>query len=290
MVNRLLARMGGKPPYLMHRLDVDTSGLLLFGKVPEVVPGVMRQFRERTVAKEYLAIVAGAPARTAFAVDAAIGRHPSEATARMVVAGDAPGAKPARTDFRVEAADAGAALVPAGAAVEGGFEPGSLWHERGPPLDASDAIVGGPDGGGADDGAGGAAQRARRDAWAAAAGAAGGDAAAAADRAGIAGGVTGAALVRCFPKTGRTHQIRLHLAHAGHPIISDTIYGVVGPWMPRQALHAAALTVTNPLTGARLRMEAPLPEDFEAAIAALGLQHPAAGGGDGGGGGGAAGQ
>jgi len=44
-VNRLLAHLGGKAPYLMHRLDVDTSGVLLFGKVPEVVPGVMKQFR-----------------------------------------------------------------------------------------------------------------------------------------------------------------------------------------------------------------------------------------------------
>jgi hypothetical protein len=53
----------------------------------------------------------------------------------------------------------------------------------------------------------------------------------------------GVALVRCFPKSGRTHQIRLHLAHLGHPLVGDEIYGVTGPWIGRQALHARALQV-----------------------------------------------
>ncbi len=49
--------------------------------------------------------------------------------------------------------------------------------------------------------------------------------------------------MECAPRTGRTHQIRLHLAHAGHPIVGDDIYGIQGPWIARQALHAAALEV-----------------------------------------------
>ena len=49
--------------------------------------------------------------------------------------------------------------------------------------------------------------------------------------------------MECAPRTGRTHQIRLHLAHAGHPIVGDDIYGIQGPWIGRQALHAAALEV-----------------------------------------------
>lgn len=44
----------------------------------------------------------------------------------------------------------------------------------------------------------------------------------------------GAALVRCYPKSGRTHQIRLHMAHLGHPLIGDELYGVTGPWIGRQ--------------------------------------------------------
>jgi len=49
--------------------------------------------------------------------------------------------------------------------------------------------------------------------------------------------------MECAPRTGRTHQIRLHLAHAGHPIVGDDIYGIQGPWIARQALHAAAREV-----------------------------------------------
>jgi 23S rRNA pseudouridine1911/1915/1917 synthase len=82
----------------------------------------------------------------------------------------------------------------------------------------------------------------------------------------------GAALVRCHPKTGRTHQIRLHLAYLGHPLLGDEVYGVVGPWLNRQALHAAALEVTHPLTGKRMRFEAPMPDDFKRALDALSIE------------------
>lgn len=59
----------------------------------------------------------------------------------------------------------------------------------------------------------------------------------------------GASLMACTPHSGRTHQIRLHLAHVGHPIVGDELYGVSGPWIGRQALHAARLGFTHPLTG-----------------------------------------
>jgi 23S rRNA pseudouridine1911/1915/1917 synthase len=96
------------------------------------------------------------------------------------------------------------------------------------------------------------------------------------------GGV--AALVECWLETGRTHQIRVHLTHAGHALIGDPVYGgprrlsarVVGAAaaalanaFPRQALHAATLGFVHPVSGAPLSFAAPLPDDMTALVAAL---------------------
>ena len=96
-----------------------------------------------------------------------------------------------------------------------------------------------------------------------------------------------AALVECWLETGRTHQIRVHMAHAGHSLIGDQTYGgrrklsekAIGTAgvnaaraFPRQALHAAVLGFKHPVTGEEMRFEAPMPEDMEALIAALGAQ------------------
>ncbi|MFN4225427.1 MAG: RluA family pseudouridine synthase [Hyphomonas sp.] len=96
-----------------------------------------------------------------------------------------------------------------------------------------------------------------------------------------------AALVECRLETGRTHQIRVHMTHIGHPIIGDPVYGRQsslaalgsGPahaaaleavrCFPRQALHAAVLGFVHPVTGQTLRFEAPLPEDMARLLAAL---------------------
>lgn len=84
-----------------------------------------------------------------------------------------------------------------------------------------------------------------------------------------------AALVECRLETGRTHQIRVHLAHAGHGLIGDPVYGgrrlphSVGIVFDRQALHAATLGFVHPVTGAKLRFDSPLPADMTALIAAL---------------------
>ena len=92
--------------------------------------------------------------------------------------------------------------------------------------------------------------------------------------------------VRCKPRTGRTHQIRVHLACIGHPVVSDRLYSkknfltrseVLGtlpapgeaPLIARQALHAARLGFTHPVTGLPVNFEAPAPEDFAAALAAM---------------------
>jgi 23S rRNA pseudouridine1911/1915/1917 synthase len=96
-----------------------------------------------------------------------------------------------------------------------------------------------------------------------------------------------ATLVDIALATGRTHQIRVHMAHLGHPVFGDPTYGgrnsrltPLGSSLrvqarhaldrlPRQALHAARLLFTHPVTGAELRFESPLPEDFAAALALL---------------------
>jgi len=85
-------------------------------------------------------------------------------------------------------------------------------------------------------------------------------------------------LVEAMPQTGRTHQIRVHLASLGHPVVGDTTYGAPAklrfgeseePTLPRTFLHAAKLAFAHPLTGAPLRLEAPLPGELAAFLAHL---------------------
>jgi len=88
-----------------------------------------------------------------------------------------------------------------------------------------------------------------------------------------------AALVRFFPETGRTHQIRVHSAHIGHPLLCDTRYGGRGPHFARPgdadpvlvrcALHAARLEIRHPVTQRMIVFEAPLPADIAGAVAAF---------------------
>ena len=84
-----------------------------------------------------------------------------------------------------------------------------------------------------------------------------------------------ACLVQCTLHTGRTHQIRVHMAHIGHPLVGDSLYaGPMNLGIDRQALHAFRLSFDHPVTGAPLRFEAPLPEDMLNLLASLGLQRP----------------
>lgn len=77
----------------------------------------------------------------------------------------------------------------------------------------------------------------------------------------------GLSLVKLLPETGRTHQLRVHMAYIGHPLAGDWLYGTEAPALiPRPALHACALTLTHPVTGEVLHFTAPIPEDMQALI------------------------
>ena len=191
---------------VVHRLDKDTSGVLLFALNRAAQQHVSHQFQNNTVEKEYLALVAGSPTADEGEIDAPLDRHPSDPKRMSVVRH---GGRPARTLWKVE-------------------------------------------------------QRFRD-----------------------------MALLRGFPKTGKTHQIRVHLKHAGMPLAVDPLYnrqppgrggqlpgiylsaikrgyqlkrgGEESPLIDRLTLHAQALVFTAP-DGNRLRLECPLPKDFRAAL------------------------
>jgi len=169
---------------IVHRLDKDTSGLLVVAKTLTVQTALVRQLQARTVTREYLALAAG-DIPGGGTVDAPIGRHPTRRTTMAVVATG----KPARTHFAVL------------------------------------------------------------------------------ERFGV------ATLLRCRLETGRTHQIRVHLASLGHPLVGDPAYGRKGPVpFSRQALHAARLALVHPLTGQSCAWESPLPPDFLELVSALRLR------------------
>lgn len=81
-----------------------------------------------------------------------------------------------------------------------------------------------------------------------------------------------ATLVCAMPKTGRTHQLRVHFTHLGHPMLGDDLYGTTSPLIMRQALHAYSVTFPHPKDGREMTVTAPLPDDFRTASAALGLE------------------
>lgn len=81
----------------------------------------------------------------------------------------------------------------------------------------------------------------------------------------------GYSLLACVPRTGRTHQIRVHMAHVGHPLAGDTLYGGDAQKIARHALHCAVLRFAHPLTGAAQRVESPLPADMRALAESAGL-------------------
>ncbi|MCC6491433.1 MAG: RluA family pseudouridine synthase [Pirellulales bacterium] len=199
---------GAVRPGIVHRLDRDTSGVIVAAKTDAAHAALAEQFHNRAVTKEYLAIVAGRPDRDADRVVEPIGPHPTHRE-KMALRGDHPESRAAETFFEVV--------------------------ERFP----------------------------------------------------------GFALVRAAPKTGRTHQIRLHLVHLRCPVLCDKQYGsrsriTVGEvraitrhkdlapglagdavLLDRQALHAHRLSVVHPTSGERVTFEAPLAADMGQMLAVL---------------------
>ncbi|MFT7722097.1 MAG: RluA family pseudouridine synthase [Roseateles sp.] len=174
---------------IVHRLDKDTSGLMVVGKTLEAVTALTRRIAAREVHREYLALAWGR-VDAAFTVEQPLRRDPVSRV-KMAVAPAGLG-KPARTD-----------VYPLGVGDVGGGRPVSAVH--------------------------------------------------------------------CVLHTGRTHQIRVHLAHRGHPLLADALYGgAAALGLARQALHAARLSFTHPVTGEALALAAPLPADLAAAWAATG--------------------
>ncbi len=171
---------------IVHRLDKETSGLMVVAKTLTAQTDLVRQLQARTVKRHYLALVHGKVA-TGGTVDAPLGRHPVQRTKMAVVK---LGGKEARTHY-----------LP----VEH-FE--HCEH---------------------------------------------------------------CTLVECRLDTGRTHQIRVHMANIKHPLVGDPVYGKAKGYVggnaildafPRQALHAFRLALVHPVTGTEMHWEAPLPADF----------------------------
>ena len=193
-----LSTAGGPTrPGIVHRLDRDTSGVIVVARTEESHHALAKQFENRTVEKTYLAITQGAPQLDRDEIDLPIGIHPYQRE-KMAVRRDHSTSRSAITRYEVV--------------------------ER--------------------------------------------------FRAG--------ALVKVMPKTGRTHQIRVHLAAIGCPVLCDGLYSgrtvieptFLGlpsgpPLIERQALHAASLTITHPATRERMRFDAPLPADMGRVLEAL---------------------
>ena len=206
LVNALIAHCGDslsgiggeKRPGIVHRLDKDTSGLIVAAKNDMAHRALAADFAARRIERTYQAVVWGIPVPREGEIEGAIGRHPVDRKRMAVVKR---GGKPALTRYRVIRA-------------------------LGP----------------------------------------------------------GASLIECQLATGRTHQIRVHLAAAGYPLLGDPVYGretaerrsrLSGPGrsalagLGRQALHAGTLGFLHPRTGEQLRFESPLPADIRDLIKAL---------------------
>ena len=180
-----LSGIGGElRPGIVHRLDMDTSGLIIAAKNDRAHLSLSAQLADRTLSRKYEAVVIGHLREREMTVSAPIGRHPAD---RKRMAVTERNSRSAVTHF--------------------------FTLEEFP----------------------------------------------------------GYAHLRCELETGRTHQIRVHAAHIGHPVLGDPVYGGLreGFALTSQCLHARQLSFDHPATGERMTLTSPLPEYFEAVLARL---------------------
>ncbi|HEX6799114.1 MAG TPA: RluA family pseudouridine synthase [Ktedonobacterales bacterium] len=248
------AARGERRPWLLHRLDRETSGVVLFAKTEAARRGVVRQFERRTVGKQYLAVTAGVPPQHQGVIEAALARDPADRRRTIVVAAES--GQLAATRYTVLAVAA-----PRGEGTENAEDAEDTRRTRrrgarftGESAEAEREIS-----------PSGRRSPARAGKTPAAGTLVGADASA--------GPL--ASLILAEPLTGRTHQIRAHLASVGAPLAGDTRYlpdDAAGHAMASRALlHAWRLTITSPATGGPLTLVAPVPADLRAAALALGL-------------------
>lgn len=193
LANALLWHCGGElsgingviRPGIVHRLDKDTSGLMVAAKTDTAHKSLAEQIKSHTARRTYVALVHGNIVEAKGRIDAPLGRHPKD---RVKMAVNMKDGKDAITHFTV--------------------------LER-------------------------------------------------------FGNYT---LVQCRLETGRTHQIRVHMAYIGHPVVNDPLYGYKRDAFPieGQALHSCALDLVHPITKQAMHFEAPWPDDFKAVVQAVG--------------------
>lgn len=172
---------GERRPGIVHRLDKDTSGLIVVAKNERTHSHLSDQFKSREVSKVYFALVVGHPNPPEADIDAPIGRHPHDRQRMAIVSRG----RPAITRYRIVTS-----------------------YSR-------------------------------------------------------------STLIEARPRTGRTHQIRVHLASVGHPVVGDTTYGRSAEGLPRQFLHAHHLAFTHPVSGENIRFETELPSDLKSYLGRL---------------------
>ena len=239
MLNRVVHHLGGRAPYVVHRLDSPTSGLLVFAKTRFAAASLALQFRQRLLSKQYLAVLCGEPPAATFHVDAPIARHPTISTLSIIVprvSGDATrndldGGDDATHGDRLNDDDDEASLLPNLDLDADGSGRESITGAES--LTNFEAV--------------------------------------------LTGG--GATLCRVRPVTGRMHQIRVHADHLGLPLAGDSQYGSArqpSPQLSRLLLHAHTLEVEHPTSQRRIRFASPLPPDFIEAMVSLGFEPAAA--------------
>ncbi|MDR1010668.1 MAG: RluA family pseudouridine synthase [Opitutaceae bacterium] len=301
-----LSGIGGvERPGIVHRLDRETSGVIVVAKTDAAHRGLAEQFSARTLRKEYLALVSGAPSLLSGSITKPIGRHPTQRH-KMMAFDDAP--EPDVTGERVveRVGKREEKHVEKRVEKRAGKRVGK--HVAGTVFAADDDGDGDDGGGGGgdsgSDGSGGFYDLEAEAGEAAGGESADGESANGGSEAGEAGEAAGgarrkrpggggardahtdwevverygkiAALVRCMIHTGRTHQIRVHMKSIGHILMGDVVYG----WKPdarvpeksqpkRVMLHAEHLVVRHPITGRTLDLRAPAPKDFSAMMRAL---------------------